>query len=308
MTKLVKKTAKKSARAKNPRKMTRVISPRQMRKLADVKIPAIAKPVLSNIAMSTLRPGLLVSLKTSVTGNIKYEKRIIDNAHMTKQGTQQARWETERTIFDPKEYDAAHKARSQARVAITRVCSASAFGLLCPEADGGDLNQAVADARAIAEKFNATAKLSRLHVYVITGRVASDDVEAVRAINSEVRDLLEEMENGLKTLNVKAVRDAANKAKGIGAMLSPDASARITLAIEAARGSAREIVKAGDQIAMDIDKRAIRTITEQRTAFLDLDMPAKEIATPKSQGRALDLQAAPAVTVKAEKARKIEVD
>lgn len=261
------------------------------------------------IKTSTLRPGLLVSLKTSVTGNIKYEKRVIDSAHLADSGEQKARWETERTIFDPKEHTSAHQARSKARVAITRVCSASAFGLLCPEDAAGELEKAIAEARGICDEFNESAKLSRVHVYVITGRIAADDVEAVRAINSEVRDLLGEMADGLKTLNVKAVRDAASKAKSIGAMLSPDATARIQVAIDAARASAKTLVKAGDQIAMEIDTRAIKTITEQRTAFLDIDMEKKEIAAPKSKGRAVDLKAAPVKAAKSKKqtARQIDV-
>ncbi len=42
----------------------------------------------------------------------------------------------------------------------------------------------------LADEFNATARLTRLYVNVIAGRIAPDDVEAVKAINSEVRDLL----------------------------------------------------------------------------------------------------------------------
>lgn len=240
------------------------------------------------IQTSTLRPGLLVSLKTSVSGNVKYDKREIERSHTIKSGEQKARWETTRTIFDPKEHDEAHQARSQARWMVNRICANSAFGLLCPEDRADELEKAVSEARAIADKFNATAKLSRLNVYVITGRIAQDDVEAVRAISSEVRDLLDEMKAGIKDLDVKAVRAAANKAKSIGAMLSPDAAARIQMAVDAARGAAKQMTKAGEQAAMEIDTRAIKSITEARTAFLDLD-DAKEIAKPKAKARAVDL-------------------
>lgn len=239
------------------------------------------------IKASTLRPGLLVSLKTSVFGNVKYDKRMIDTEHLTKDGQQKARWETERTVFDPEEHEAAHAARSKARVAITRVCANSAFGLLCPESDADELEAAIKEARAIADEFNGSAKLSRLYVYVITGRIAQDDVEAVRAINSEVRELLDDMAKGLKNLDVKAVRDAASRAKSIGQMLSVDAAAKVQIAVEAARESARKIVKAGETAATEIDKRTIRKIVEQRTAFLDLD-EAKEIAVPKAEARAVD--------------------
>ncbi len=241
---------------------------------------------------STLRPGLLVSLKTSVRGNVSYAKETIESEHRTKQGEAKAKWETERTIVDPEEHDRAIKARGQATVLVRRVCSASAFGLLCPESQADDLAEAIAAARKIADEFNATAALTRLTVHVITGRIAQDDVEAVRAINSEVRELIEVMTEGVKNLDVTAVRDAANRARSIGQMLTPDAQVRIQLAIDAARNCANRIKKAGEQAAQEIDKRTLQTLAESRTAFLDLD-DMKPVQTIRGTGRQLDLDVAP---------------
>lgn len=240
--------------------------------------------------VSTLRPGLLVSLKTSVVGNVSYTRRDIKAEHITEEGTQLAAWETERTITDPQEHDKAIKVRSKCRSLITAVCSTSTFGLLCPEADSAKLDQAVREAQALAAQFNETAALSRIGVYVIAGRIAADDVEAVRAINSEVRDLMDQMKLGLERLDVKLVRDAANKAREIGQMLSPDAEARITVAINAVRTAARQIVKAAEQGEAEIDQVAIRRVTEARTAFLDLDeAPLQLEMSAPAQGRAVDL-------------------
>ena len=80
----------------------------------------------------------------------------------------------------------------------------------------------------MVDDFNRTATLSRVSVYAMIGRVAADDVEAVKAINSEVSDLLGQMQEGLKNLDVKSIRDAATKAKQIGQMLSPTAAASCT--------------------------------------------------------------------------------
>lgn len=266
------------------------------------------------IQTSTLRPGLLVSLKTSVTGNVQYSRKDILREKKSKDGKAiHAKWETERTIIDPDEYEAAQATRTQCRILVARPCANSSFGLLCPQDAENELEGAIADARELAEEFNKTAKLTRVGVYVLTGRVAADDVEAVRSINKEIRDLLADMETGLKNLDVKTIRAAASEAKQLGSMLSPDAEARVQIAIETARTSARMIAKAGEQASMEVDRRAIKKIAEQRTAFLDLD-DAKEMATPKAQGRTIDLdpsvKAADADYVrKAKKSeRKIEID
>ena len=208
--------------------------------------------------ISTLRPGLLVSLKTSVTGNVSYFKKTIEADHVTPTGEALAIWETERKIADPEEHERACTARNAASHAIRVVCSKSAFGLLCPEEKSAKLDTAIAEARQIASEFNATAKMTQLGVYVVCGRVAQDDVEAVRAINSEVRDLIADMETGLRNLDVKAVRAAAQKAKGLGQMLSDNVSDKIKDAIETARKSARQIVKAGEGVAVEVDLVAIK--------------------------------------------------
>lgn len=240
------------------------------------------------IATSTLRPGLLVSLKTTISGNVKYKSVTIEGDHIDDDGALRAKWETERTVRDADEMKRATEARSKARYAVSKLCSDSGFGLLCPEDRRADLENSVAEARAIAAEFNASARYSQITVNVIAGRIAADDAEAVRAINSEVRELLEAMERGVEKLDPAAIRAAANKAKQLGAMLTPAAAARVADAIEAARGAARRIVKAGETAAQEVDAYALRKLASARTEFLDLD-EAGEVAAPTVAGRAVDL-------------------
>ena len=235
--------------------------------------------------ISTLRPGLLVSLKTSVSGNATYRRRDLEIS--TKDGAAFARWETERTIADPAEHEAARKAQGRASTVIRAICTKSTFGLLCLESAEEDLNRAITQARQITSEFNKSAKCTRVGLYIMAGRIAPNDVEAVRAINSEVSELLQDMQDGVANVDVKAIREAANKAKGIAEMLSIEARTQAEIAIEAARKAARAIVKAeGGQIV--VDKRAISTIAEARTMFLDFD-DAAEVAAPAAEARALDL-------------------
>jgi hypothetical protein len=112
-------------------------------------------------------------------------------------------------------------------------------------------------------------------------------VEAVKAINSEVRELLADMETGLKNMDPKVIRQAASKAKEVGGMLTAEAAARVQIAIDAARASATAMVKAGEQAAAEVDLSTIRRIKEMRTSFLDLD-EENEIARPVEKARAVD--------------------
>lgn len=238
--------------------------------------------------MQTLRPGLLVSLKTSASGNVSYNRTELA-PETIEGGVARSKWETERTIADAKEHEAALRVQAKAGALIRTICARSAFGLLCAEDKLDKLEAAITEARKMAADFNATARLSRVSVDVLMGRIAPDEAFAVRAINSEVSALMRDMENGLAKLDVKAVREAADKAREVSAMLSDQAQARVSIAVDTARSAARQIVKAEkDGKAAEIDKLAVVKISEMRAGFLDMD-DAGEVQTPEARERALDL-------------------
>jgi hypothetical protein len=157
---------------------------------------------------------------------------------------------------------------------------ASSFGLLCPERNEAGLRAAIEEAQAEVRAFNQEAALTQIGFYVLIGRVAADDAEAVRAIGAEVRELMSDMETGIEGLNAEAVRTAAKKARALGSMLSDDAASRVADAIGAARSVARAIVKAGEGMAIEIDRASLRQIAEARTAFLDFDVGVSSSPQP----------------------------
>src|SRR5215472_2459644 len=241
---------------------------------------------------STLRPGFLVSLKTTLRGNVSYRTLDIEADHKLESGERRAVWKTTRTVYDADEQARAVKARSKARSIVTGVCAQSAFGLLCPESNADNLQKAIAEADAVARAFNTNATVTRLAFFVLVGRVASDDLSAMRAINSEVRDLLADMESGVKNLDAAAIRDAANKATGIGKMLTPEAAERLQATIEAVRKQARAIIKAGETAAVEVDATVFKQLEESRTAFLEIgDDVQTPIAAPDAEGRGVDFDA-----------------
>lgn len=244
------------------------------------------------LSTSTLRPGFLVSLKTSIRGNVNYART--DLGSDERDGAAVEKWQTERTIRDPEEHDRAKKARAKVGSLIRTACSQSAFGLLCPEVDSDKLEAAVAAAREVVREFNEGAQLSQIAMYVLAGRVTPDDVEAVRAINSEIRELMGAMEAGLEGGDAAAVREAASRVKGIGEMLSTEAQTKVEMAVKTARDAAKQVVRAKEQsggAAVPVDRSAVRRIGELRAAFLDLDDHADVAAPAAGPARRLDLAA-----------------
>lgn len=240
---------------------------------------------------TTIRPGFLVVVKTSVRGNVSYRKTAAD-VRKLDDGGEIAEWDTERTIKDAAEQEAASKACSKARSLISSVCSFTDFGYLCPVSARPELDKAIAEAEAICQKFNATSKVTKIRLTAVTGTLAQNDYQAVRALRREITELLTDMKDGLESLDVSTVREAATRAKQLGQMLTADAQVRLELAIKAVRENAKKIVEAGDTGAAAIDRRTIEALTETRTAFLDLDEPTEQVSQPAAEGRAVDLNAA----------------
>lgn len=239
--------------------------------------------------MQTLKPGILVSLKTTLKGNVDYQRT--DIADQQDGQTAISTWQTTRVITDIPEHERAVQVRGKASNLIRACCARTSFGLLCPEDRADALSEAISDAGRLVEEFNSRAVHSQIGIYVIRGRVARDDEEAVKAINAETRDLLDAMAQGIDKLDVKAIRDAADRAKQIGQMLDARAQEQVNAAVVAARAAARKIVsrieKAGEDAAVVLAEINRQPIATARFSFLDVDSiepePAPGDAMPAVQ-------------------------
>lgn len=238
--------------------------------------------------LSTLKPGLLVSLKTSLKGGVHYEVEDLP-APAPASGEAVSAWKTVRTIDDVSEFERAKTVRSKARSLIVGGCAQTAFGLLCPTSDKEKLQARIQAAQAIVERFNAEARTIRVGVWVVCGQIASDDEQAARAINAEMAEILEKLEAAVRTCSPDAIRQAANQARQVSTMLSDRANEAVQAAIAAARKEARRLVRAGEQAAATADALVLETVKAGRLAFLDLDAPSAELVVPPD-ARAIDLE------------------
>ena len=221
----------------------------------------------------TLKPGVLVSLKTSIDGGIHYQRIDIEDSRDNVTTTH--KWETTRIIDDADEWDRACKARNEARRMIARECVPTSFGLLCPTDNEDKLVRSIGRAREITEAHNAKAERTRVDVYCIRGTIAQSDDEAARAIAADVSGLLDTMERGVAGSDVQSIRKAAMEAKRIGAMLDESKAAKVSEAVAAARTAATAIVKRvqknGEDCLAEIQRDATQPINMARIAFLDID-------------------------------------
>jgi len=235
--------------------------------------------------MQTLRPGYWVILNTTIASkNVKYNRVELEAEHITDEGTQRAKWEQTRVVLDPAEQKAGIQARGLARSAIIKPCSWNEFGYMVSEENLPKLREAEIEAKRIAEEFNRTAALTRVNVYVIAAKVASNDVEAMEKINGELREYFDDIQSAVKALDYEAIRENVTRLAKMEGMLSDDVRESTNAAIKAGRKIANDIAKAvrekAEVAAIKIDSELTTKIETARAMFLDLDAVA-EVATPE---------------------------
>jgi len=250
---------------------------------------------------TTIRPGILVALRSAIAGGIHYSRVDLAIDETEADHGKRARWETTRTIENPEEHARAIAVRGRALKLIRKECSESSFGLLCPADIEPALDLAIEQARGIVAEFNETADVTRVSLYVLKGRVADSDEEAARAIADEVAELVAEMNSGITDIDVKRIRAAATRARDMSAMLDERTAETVGEAVKQARTAARQIVKRIEKdgekaeiVMADIQRGALE---KARIAFLDMSDDV-EIDSPLpaiNQQRFADLDVAEAV-------------
>ena len=221
------------------------------------------------MATEVMVPGILVALKTSVNGGVQYQRKNIERDEEGKI----VRWETTRFMEDPEERKKAGEIASKATRTVDKLCIRTTFGLLCRSDKEADLDNAIVEARAMAQEFNAISQHTFIRINAIKGRIADNDEEAIRAILQESKDLLEQMDRGLSEGDVRILRDAANRARRLTEMMGEEAAGTVNEALVAAREAARKVVRAakkeGDSVLAVVDQIDRDQFDKARFAFLD---------------------------------------
>lgn len=246
--------------------------------------------------VTTLRPGLIVMLRTRIVGGVEYQKRDLEAPEAPAEGAATKRWETTRIVPDPELWERARGTRSRCQTIVRGACIKSEVAmLLCPPDREENLRDKISEAEQLAAAFNTSSTSIQVEVNVVCGRIASDDTTAMRAITGEIRELLDAMNAGVVSGDAEAIRAAANRARSMGAMLDEASGQRVTRAIAEAREAAKVIVKRvqdGGELAENVVKDLkLEQLQAARFSFLDMDAPTEQTGEqlPAVAPRGLDL-------------------
>lgn len=257
----------------------------------------------------TLRPSILVVLRTTVTGGVTYDRTDLDTGEAPMPGVSRRRWVTDCTIMDPEEHERAGKVRSAARSLFTRICVDAPLGLMLPltiteEGEDADIARAQAqvdvveaEARALIATHNDIAKHTHITLESSTFTFSSPAQAArnERALRTEIARLMDLMEVGISKADPKVIQGAADRARELAQILGEEAKGVATAAIEQARKARsailKRIIKEGEDAQTVVMGISRGMIASARTAFLDFDDAPVTAEAPMGAQRSLDLSA-----------------
>jgi cytochrome c556 len=277
----------------------------------------------------TIRPGVFVHLKTSITGgNTTYTRtdlaveeetdgtpvvEVVD-ANGKKRKSKKRKWVTDSTTLDVEEAERASDVRTAASGLVNSVTYQTALGRTCRREDRATLEVMIAKAEEMVDNFNATATITRIGWYAVPINVEADDTRAMKMITQELGEMLKQMDKGITTFDVKKIRAIATQAQAAANALDAGTQEKVQAAVDQARKAAntiaRRITKDGEDKAKVLQDIQRGLIEGARIAFLDMgEAPEPVEALPAVQAqRFADLDLSPVECTTAEAVNRPQLD
>lgn len=220
-----------------------------------------------------VKPGYLVTLSTAIRGGVQYDREDL-NEERRPDGAEVEEWKTVKVTADPEEHERAVQTRSRVRALFKSATVWTPFGSVCPSENLPDLDAAMEEAERIVREFNAGAQHCEVRFASLRGEIAENSAEAVRAIRSEVGELLRDYEQMIRAGDIRSARDIATRATQMNRLLEQESagSSQLSRAIQEGRKVARAIVrrveKGGEELAEVLAEANLSPIAEARFVFL----------------------------------------
>ncbi len=196
-----------------------------------------------------IEPCYLVRDRISVDRGVTYHRRDISN-EVLEDGSEQATWETDRHYKNRAETKAANAIYMKARNRIRQVCLVTDIGFVCPLWKQSELDLAVAEAKALIDDFNSTAKVCHISFLVVCTRLDNDNTEGVSLIQDTLVRSTELIKTALTNFDPKAAKESLTLTKQmIDVLADPATKAELTKV----RAEASELCKEINKLVKEFD-------------------------------------------------------
>lgn len=165
---------------------------------------------MSEIEIKSIRPGILVAEKVTISGGIHYDKELEESYFEDER--QIRKWRTTAIVDDVSERQKAQMVRSQIYSLTRKVCASTPIGLICSEERSGELAEALREARRKRNEFNSEAKTCYMRTHHALFEVNPDNKQAVEAIVDHVADIANRVDEAITSSEEEVIQKAPRSA------------------------------------------------------------------------------------------------
>jgi len=238
---------------------------------------------------SYLQDGYLVVGTIQQRGCISYTHK---NREEQVEGQRlEADWETHKVCLSVDE----DKKLGFTRGILTRKIEAlgsslSGYGVYVPVTMGRELDETIKEVYAEIAKYNSEAQYTRLEGSFVVFPIKGGDERIAQVLYNRTVDLLNVVDRAIIEGDVKALRDALGKMKGLDRVLPADTGEKLSRMITKARKAAREAVKSVKK-STDVESKQAEKMAQSlsglnvngiRASFVEIAEEVNSKATKRS--------------------------
>lgn len=189
----------------------------------------------------TIEPCILVRDRVTVDRAVKYHRTELGK-QVNDDGSEDAKWETERHYKNRGEAMKADRVYHSVRSKLQEVCLKTGIGFVCPLSRKQELEEAVARGKQLVDEFNAEATHCHIRFLVVCTEITPANVEGVQLLRDTLNHSASSIREALQNFNPAKARDAVRASKKMVDVLSDNATKKeLQEACDEAKVLCREI-------------------------------------------------------------------
>lgn len=192
---------------------------------------------LGKLSTLHVRPCILVIDKLLVERAVEYNRTDI-SCKANPDGSEDAKWETERHYKNRQETQKANQLYSAARAKLHAVCHRTDIGFICPEANRDKLETAIAEARKLVEDGNEVFQHCSVRFRVVCTELKTDNMPGVTTIQEVLEENVEKLKEALLSFDPTKATTILNSSKNLVGLFQDPASRQ---ALETSRKEAKQL-------------------------------------------------------------------
>jgi len=174
---------------------------------------------LAQVKTLSIKPCILVTDKLTVHRAVSYGRTEL-SATVNADGSEDAKWETERHYKNKEESQEADRIYSRARSKLRSICLQTDIGFVCPASKEPELSDAIEEARFIVDEANKGFTHCSVNFRVVCTRIESDNDDGAATLKDALNSSVVDIRNALFAFDPKKARASLKSTSNLVDVLS----------------------------------------------------------------------------------------